>query len=96
MGGRNQELALGAVKELDGLEDVALITLATDGGDGPSDAAGAVVTGSTFSRATSNNLDLKEHLSNNNSYNFFLPLGDLLITGPTMTNVNDLTFLFAF
>jgi len=96
MGGRNQELALGSVVELHGLTDVALITLATDGGDGPSDAAGAVVTGNTFTRAKSLNLDPQDFISNNDSYNFFLPLGDLLKIGPTRTNVNDLTFLFAF
>jgi hydroxypyruvate reductase len=96
MGGRNQELALGSVLELHGLTDVALITLATDGGDGPSDAAGAVVTGNTFLRAKSLNLDPQDFISNNDSYNFFLPLGDLLKIGPTRTNVNDLTFLFAF
>jgi hydroxypyruvate reductase len=96
VGGRNQELALGAVADLHGLTNIALITLATDGGDGSSDAAGAVVTGDTFSRAISNNLDPGVFLSNNDSYNFFLPLGDLLRIGPTQTNVNDLTFLFAF
>jgi hydroxypyruvate reductase len=95
-GGRNQELALGAVSELESLDNIALISLATDGGDGPSDAAGAVVTGETKSRATSLNLDPNAFLSNNDSYNFFLPLGDLLKIGPTRTNVNDLTFLFAF
>lgn len=96
LGGRNQEVALGAVSELSGLEDIALITLATDGGDGPSDAAGAVVTGSSRYRAHELGLNPDEFLAENNSYNFFAPLGDLLITGPTQTNVNDLTFLFAF
>jgi glycerate 2-kinase len=95
-GGRNQELALGAVKELAGLENVALMTLATDGGDGVTDAAGAVVTGSTFDTAFSLSLDPLSYLERNDSYNFFDPLGDLIITGPTMTNVNDLAFLFAF
>lgn len=95
-GGRNQELALGSVPELDGLENVALITLASDGGDGLSDAAGAVVTGETYSRALAMNLDPRDFLLNNDSYNFFLPLGDLLKIGPTRTNINDLTFLFAF
>ena len=96
MGGRNQELALGAVAELDGLKDIALITLTTDGGDGPSDAAGAVVTGDTLSRAKSMGLEPEEYLANNDSYNYFSPLEDLLRIGPTRTNVNDLTFLFAF
>lgn len=96
MGGRNQELALASVIELNGLENIALITLATDGGDGPSDAAGAVVTGETSQRAKNKQLNPSDFLANNDSYNFFLPLGDLIRIGPTMTNVNDLTFLFAF
>jgi len=96
MGGRNQELALGAAAELDGLKDIALITLTTDGGDGPSDAAGAVVTGDTLSRAKSMGLEPEEYLANNDSYNYFSPLEDLIRTGPTRTNVNDLTFLFTF
>lgn len=96
MGGRNQELALASVIELDRLENIALITLATDGGDGHSDAAGAVVTGETFLRAKNKNLNPSDFLANNDSYHFFLPLGDLIKIGPTMTNVNDLTFLFAF
>jgi hydroxypyruvate reductase len=95
-GGRNQEIALGAVDELAGLEDIALVTLATDGGDGPTDAAGAVVTGETLQRAQSLELDPLSFLARNDAYNFFNPLGDLLKTGPTMTNVNDLAFLFAF
>jgi glycerate 2-kinase len=92
-GGRNQELALGAVEELAGLEGVGLLTLATDGGDGPTDAAGAVVTGDTFERARGLGLDPREYLKRNDSYHFFDPLGDLIKTGPTQTNVNDLTFL---
>jgi glycerate 2-kinase len=93
-GGRNQELALGAVEELAGLEGVGLLTLATDGGDGPTDAAGAVVTGDTFRRARVLGLDPREYLKRNDSYHFFEALGDLIKTGPTQTNVNDLTFLF--
>lgn len=96
LGGRNQEVALGAVAELDGLEDIALITFATDGGDGPSDAAGAVVTGNTYQHALALDLEPEAFLAKNDAYNYFKPLGDLLITGPTQTNVNDLTFLFAF
>jgi hydroxypyruvate reductase len=94
-GGRNQELALSAVKELHGLENVMLIALATDGDDGPTDAAGAVVTGESAQRAESLGLDAADHLSRNDSYPFFEALGDLIKTGPTGTNVNDLIFLFA-
>jgi hydroxypyruvate reductase len=84
------------VDELDGLIGIALITLATDGGDGPSDAAGAVVTGRTLQHARTLDLDPQSFLARNDAYNFFDPLGDLLKTGPTQTNVNDLAFLFAF
>lgn len=95
-GGRNQELALGAVMELAGIPNVALVTLATDGGDGPTDAAGAVVTGETVERAGILGLNPRQYLAHNDSYHFFDALGDLLRPGPTQTNVNDLAFIFAF
>jgi glycerate 2-kinase len=95
-GGRNQELALAAVADLAGLPDLALVALATDGGDGPTDAAGAVVTGATLDRARALGLDPAAHLARNDAYPFFDALGDLLKPGPTETNVNDLAFLFAF
>ena len=94
-GGRNQELALAAVNELRELDHVVLISLATDGDDGPTDAAGAVVTGQSARRAESLGLDATSVLSRNDSYPFFQALGDLLKTGPTGTNVNDLVFLCA-
>jgi hydroxypyruvate reductase len=96
LGGRNQELALGSVQELAGVEQVLLVTLATDGDDGPTDAAGAVVTGETLARAAQAGLDPQKFLANNDAYHFFNALGDLLKPGPTQTNVNDLAFLFAF
>ncbi|MBC8509957.1 MAG: glycerate kinase [Chloroflexi bacterium] len=96
LGGRNQELALSAVEELAGLTDVFLISLATDGEDGPTDAAGAVVSGNTLSQANHRGLNHAEFLSRNAAYDFFDPLGDLLKPGATMTNVNDLSFIFAF
>ncbi len=96
LGGRNQELALAAVAGLSGLENIALISLATDGGDGPTNAAGAVVTGETLARAQALGLDVQLYLDNNDSYHFFLALDDNLRPGPTQTNVNDLLFLFAF
>ncbi len=95
-GGRNLELALAAVPLLAGLPDVMLVTLATDGEDGPTDAAGAVVTGESANRAQTLGLNPAEFLTNNDSYYFFEHLGDLLKPGPTGTNVNDLTFLFRF
>lgn len=94
LGGRNQELALGAVSDLAGLENTLLLTLATDGGDGPTPAAGAAVSGATLARAAQLGLSVTDFLRRNDSFNFFDRLGDLLITGPTQTNVNDLTFLF--
>ena len=95
-GGRNLEVALSAAKKLSGLENVALITLATDGEDGPTDAAGAVVTGETFDRAAKQGLSLQDYLERNDSYHFFEQVGGLIKTGSTGTNVNDLTFLFVF
>jgi hydroxypyruvate reductase len=95
-GGRNQELALAAVHELAGLEHTALVTLATDGSDGPTDAAGAVVTGETLARAQALGLDPAAALANNDAYPFFDALGDLLRPGPTHTNVNDLALVFAW
>jgi glycerate 2-kinase len=94
LGGRNQELALGALEELAGLAGVGLLALATDGGDGPTDAAGAVVTGESLERAMLLGLDPRAYLAHNDAYHFFEVLGDLLKPGPTQTNVNDLTFLF--
>jgi hydroxypyruvate reductase len=94
-GGRNQELALAAVHELKGLENVILIALATDGEDGPTDAAGAVATGKTFQLAERLGVDAADHLSRNDAYVFFDKLGDLMRTGPSGTNVNDLIFLIA-
>jgi hydroxypyruvate reductase len=95
-GGRNTELALAAVPELADFPGVMLVTLATDGEDGPTDAAGAVVTGDTFCRARALGLDVADFLERNDSYSFFDALGDLLRPGPTGTNVNDLAFLFAW
>ncbi|MEW6288120.1 MAG: MOFRL family protein, partial [Chloroflexota bacterium] len=92
-GGRNQELALAAVEELQGLEGAMLISLATDGEDGPTDAAGAVVTGETFWRGKRLGLDAAGFLSRNDAYRYFEALGDLICCGPTGTNVNDLVFL---
>ena len=96
LGGRNLELALGATVDLAGLNDIALITLASDGGDGPTDAAGAIVTGKTLERAKGAGLETEDYLNRNDSYHFFNSLDDLLKPGPTQTNVNDLTFLFSF
>ncbi len=93
-GGRNQELALAAAIALDGWPHIAVATLATDGGDGPTDAAGAFVTGETARRARDSGLSPRACLEDNDSHRFFQHMGDLIVTGPTGTNVNDLTFVF--
>lgn len=95
-GGRNMELALAAGIAIEGLDDTLIASLATDGTDGPTDAAGAIVTGNTVTRAAEQNLDPREYLQRSDSYHFFDQLDDLIITGPTNTNVNDLIFTFVF
>lgn len=93
LGGRNQELALGAAEGLAGLPDALVVALATDGGDGPTDAAGAVVAGNTLARAQAQGLAPADFLRRNDAYHFFAALDDLLRPGPTQTNVNDLLFV---
>jgi hydroxypyruvate reductase len=95
-GGRNQEMALAAAIALIGWPNVLVTCLGTDGSDGPTDAAGAFANGETVGRAQALRLDAVEYLRQNNAYNFFAALGDLIVTGPTHTNVNDLTFIFAW
>jgi glycerate 2-kinase len=92
IGGRNQELALSASLEITGY-DVVVAALATDGIDGPTDAAGAIVDGTTLKRAEKLNLDALKLLADNDSHTFFSKLGDAIFTGPTGTNVNDLTLI---
>jgi glycerate 2-kinase len=95
-GGRNQELALGAALALDGWgPDVVVATLATDGGDGIGDAAGAIADGTTIARARARGLDPIAALAGNDSYHFWQALGDAVVTGPTGTNVNDLAYALA-
>lgn len=95
-GGRNQELALSAVEILAGLENIFFISIATDGEDGPTDAAGAVVTGESYQRSKRLGMDITNYKSRNDAYHFFSQLKDLIKTNPTGTNVNDLVFCFAF
>jgi glycerate 2-kinase len=89
-GGRNQQFALEAALELDGTQGVCLLSGGTDGTDGPTDAAGAVVDGATVTRALAKGLNPRQFLQENDSYHLFQHLDDLLITGPTNTNVMDL------
>jgi hydroxypyruvate reductase len=95
-GGRNQELALAAAFALADVPDVLLASIGTDGNDGPTDAAGAWVDGTTLARARALGLDAAAYLADNNSYALFDRLGDLIRTGPTNTNVNDIMLLLAF
>ncbi len=95
-GGRNQEAALAAGLAIDGQAGLVISTFATDGVDGPTDAAGATVTGDTLPHARALNLDAEHYLNENDSYNFFAQAGGLVITGPTGTNVNDLIFGMAY
>jgi hydroxypyruvate reductase len=88
-GGRNQEVVLGAAQILDGTDNVLIASLGTDGIDGKTDAAGAIATGETLSRARERGLDAEEALADNNAYPFFHALQDLIVTGPTGTNVMD-------
>jgi hydroxypyruvate reductase len=89
-GGRNQELALSAAEALEGHLGVLVFSAGTDGLDGPTDAAGALATGTTAERARALGLDPRTHLERNDSYPLFDALGDLIRTGPTGTNVMDL------
>lgn len=90
LGGRNQEFALAAALAIEDLNNVVIMSGGTDGTDGPTDAAGAVADGTTLRRAREKGLEAEKFLQNNDSYRFFKPLGDLLVTGPTRTNVMDL------
>lgn len=93
LGGRNMEFALAAAIEIEGLDGVVVLSGGTDGTDGPTDAAGAVADGTTMQRGMTHGHNASEFLKNNDSYHFFEGLEDLLMTGPTMTNVMDLRIL---
>lgn len=92
-GGRNQEFALAAAIALAGLPNAVVLSAGTDGSDGPTDAAGAIASGTTVERAARLGLDAKQHLLENDSYPFLDTLGDLIRTGPTGTNVMDIHLL---
>jgi len=91
LGGRNQELALAAAQVLTDIPGVALISVGSDGGDGPTDAAGGYVDGDTVRQLQEQGLDIRDYLENNDSYHALKAIGNLIITGPTGTNVNDVT-----
>jgi hydroxypyruvate reductase len=88
-GGRNQQLALAALAKLDTSVGIALLSAGTDGEDGPTDAAGAIVTQDVVHQAQMRNLNPRDYLARNDAYRFFDQAGGLFITGPTHTNVCD-------
>ena len=93
LGGRNMELALVFAMEIDGIDGITFLSAGTDGTDGPTDAAGAIVDGRTVAAARTAGFDPEEYLNNNDSYNFFKKIDGLLITGPTGTNVMDVQII---
>jgi hydroxypyruvate reductase len=88
-GGRNQEFVLAVALDIAGLPGTVILSAGTDGTDGPTDAAGAIADGETWARAVSMRLNPRAALDTNDAYPFFEQLGDLIITGPTQTNVMD-------
>jgi glycerate 2-kinase len=92
-GGRNMELALAFAREVAGCDGISLLSAGTDGTDGPTDAAGAIIDDQTIIRARARGLDSEATLRENNSYHFFRQTGELLITGPTHTNVMDMQII---
>lgn len=90
VGGRNQEFALAAAVEIRGLDNVAVLSGGTDGTDGPTDAAGGIVDGFSLSRASALGMAGEDFLDRNDSHSILRATGDLLITGPTLTNVMDI------
>ncbi len=98
-GGRNQEIALAAAIPLAQIPEgdkLVILSLATDGTDGPTDAAGGIADGTTVKRGLALGLDAESYLANNDSYHYLQAIGHALFTGPTRTNVNDLMFIFIF
>lgn len=93
VGGRNMELALAFALAIGGTDGITLLSAGTDGTDGPTDAAGAIVDGDTAGKARNAGLNPEEYLAANDSYNFFSQLNQLLITGPTGTNVMDIQLI---
>lgn len=93
-GGRNQELALAAALAIQGMEGVMIASLGTDGSDGPTEAAGGLVDGTTVSRGSRVGRSARSALDDNDAYSYLRAVGDLMVTGPTNTNVNDLMAVF--
>ena len=92
LGGRNQEMALAAAEGLSG-KQAAFFALGSDGTDGPTDAAGGYVDGDSLKDFQKKNINVWEYLNNNDAYNALNAIDGLIITGPTGTNVNDVSVL---
>ena len=92
-GGRNQELALAAAKGIAGMDNALVFSVGSDGTDGPTDAAGGIVDGSTMARLKEQGISIDEVLANNDAYHALQAVDGLIITGPTGTNVNDISVL---
>ncbi|MCD6105271.1 MAG: glycerate kinase [Thermosipho sp. (in: Bacteria)] len=92
-GGRNQELVFSAALEIEGMKNIVIVSVGSDGTDGPTDAAGGIIDGETIVKIKRLGKNPYEYLENNDTYNGLLISGDLLKTGPTGTNVNDFGFL---
>ncbi len=95
-GGRNQEFILAAAQEIARLEGGCILSIATDGEDGPTDAAGAIADGNTLAEGDQLGLNAAEYLQNNDAYPYLDAVGSLIRTGPSGTNVNDLVILFSY
>ena len=91
LGGRNQELALAAAEVLDGIPNAALISAGSDGTDGPTDAAGGYADTDTVRELKERGMDIRAYLDNNDAYHALQAVDGLIVTGPTGTNVNDVT-----
>ena len=89
-GGRNQELALAACEGIHGMQNAAVISVGSDGTDGPTDAAGGYVDGASYDELCKNGIKLHGVLQENDAYHALLAIGGLIVTGPTGTNVNDI------
>lgn len=90
-GGRNQELVFSQIENLRGMDDVLIMSVGSDGTDGPTDAAGGYIDGSSYEKLIRQGFDPSEILNDNNCYYGLQMIDSLIITGPTGTNVNDIT-----
>jgi len=94
-GGRNQELALSAAEGISGIDNLVIFSVGSDGTDGPTDAAGGIVDGTTLNRLKEKGIKLQDILNNNDSYNALAAVNGLIKTGPTGTNINDVCVILS-